>query len=132
MDARAQLCMGLRQASAADGLDRAGLDVDFSAQQLVLPVDGVGQFGSRIVDSRSHFAPLHKRRQEAGGADAPHAATDLPVSCPAVQCELGSSRHLAACHLLLPAVFETRRLGWAAAAGATAALAMLGKYYSCF
>jgi Dolichyl-phosphate-mannose-protein mannosyltransferase len=28
--------------------------------------------------------------------------------------------------------FETRQLGWAAAAGATAALAMLGKYYSVF
>jgi hypothetical protein len=28
--------------------------------------------------------------------------------------------------------FETRSLGWAAAAGATAALAMLGKYYSVF
>jgi Dolichyl-phosphate-mannose-protein mannosyltransferase len=28
--------------------------------------------------------------------------------------------------------FETRRLGWAVAAGATAALAMLGKYYSVF
>jgi hypothetical protein len=28
--------------------------------------------------------------------------------------------------------FETRRIGWAAAAGAAAALAMLGKYYSAF
>src|SRR6516165_1525598 len=96
--------MGIRQASAIDGMGRAGLDVGLSADQLVVPVDGLDQFGNRVVDSRSDLAPLREGGQKTGSPAASDVAADLPVSRPTLQCKRGSPGDLAARDLLLRAV----------------------------
>ena len=132
LDARAQPRMGLRQASPADGLGRARMDVGLSAHQLVVSVAGVDQFGGRAVGRRSDHAPLRR-------GDKRIIVLLLLMLLPAYQfhaqrfnANVGSVGHLADRDLLLPAVVRKRAVGWAVAAGATAALAMLGKYYSVF
>ncbi len=106
------------------------MDVGLSAHQLVVSVDGVNQFGNCAVGCRSDFPPLRKGDKRVVvllllmllptyqfHAQRFNANTVLLATWPiATYCFLRS--------------FETRQVVWAVAAGATAALAMLGKYYS--
>src|SRR5471030_278680 len=96
--------MGLLQTSPADGMDCAGVDVGLSAHQLVVSVDGTDQFGNCVVGCRPDFPPLRKGRQDNSRAASSHAAADLPVSRPTLQCQQCSFGDLADRYLLLPAV----------------------------
>ena len=101
---------------------------NWSFQLLALTNSAIALWAVDLISRR--FAT---RRQENGRAAAADAAADLPVSRPAVQCQHrfcwrpGRSPPIASC-----ARSKAAPVGWAVAAGATAALAMLGKYYSAF
>jgi hypothetical protein len=108
------------------------MDIDISADRLVPAVDVDGQRGLRIVVRRPDLPPFRERRQADHRVAVADAVADLPVSRPALQRQLGAAADLAACAYCFLRSFESRHFVWAAAAGATAAIAMLGKYYSIF
>src|SRR5262245_2859002 len=63
MDAGTKLRLGLRQASAVDGVDNGGLDVHLSTGRLVVATDGDDERGLGAMVCRPHFKALGSRGQ---------------------------------------------------------------------
>ena len=93
--------MGFCQTSAVDGVGRKGLDIGFSARELVVSVDGPDQLGDCAMDRRSDLSPFRAGRQEADRPAPSHVDADLPVSRSTLQREFNSTGDLATCHVLL-------------------------------